>query len=97
MNVKKGEISRGKEVKPIKSSLNMIKRVLPSFLVEYTKKYFYQMYRDEWGDEEDNLARKELERVRKERIEQIKQSNTDYTKLEQDLRKNIRASKAGRL
>ena len=42
-------------------------------------------------------ARKELERVRTERIEQIKQSNTDYTKLEQDLRKNIRASKAGRL
>lgn len=63
--VKKGEISRGKEVKPIKSSLNMIKRVLPSFLVEYTKKYFYQMYRDEWGDEEDNLARKELERKKK--------------------------------
>ena len=71
--------------------------VLINALLEFSNNNATILAQEAINGETLEAARKELERVRKERIEQIKQSNTDYTKLEQDLRKNIRASKAGRL
>ena len=71
--------------------------VLINSLLEFSNNNATILAQEAINGETLESARKELERVRTERIEQIKQSNTDYTKLEQDLRKNIRASKAGRL
>ena len=71
--------------------------VLINSLLEFSNNNATILAQEAINGETLESARKELERVRTERIEQIKRSNLDYTKLEQDLRKNIRRSKAGRL
>ena len=71
--------------------------VLINGLLEFSNNNATILAQEAINGETYESARKELERVRTERVEQIKNSNVDYTKLEQDLRKNIRASKAGRL
>lgn len=71
--------------------------VLINALLEFSNNNATILAQEAINGETYESARKELERVRTERVEQIKNSNVDYTKLEQDLRKNIRASKAGRL
>lgn len=71
--------------------------VLINALLEYSNNNATILAQEAINGETYESARKELERVRTERVEQIKNSNVDYTKLEQDLRKNIKASKAGRL
>lgn len=71
--------------------------VLINALLEFSNNNATILAQEAINGETLESARKELERVRTERIEQIKRSNLDYTKLEQDLRKNIRRSKAGRL
>ena len=71
--------------------------VIVNGLVEFSNNNATVLAQEAYNGETYEKAKAELERVRKERIEVIKRSNLDYTKLEQDLRKNIRASKAGRL
>ena len=71
--------------------------VLINALLEFSNNNATILAQEALNGETLESARKELESVRTERIEQIKRSNLDYTKLEQDLRKNIRRSKAGRL
>lgn len=63
-----GQIRMGKVVEPIKSSLNVIKRVLYAFKVEWAKKFFCQVYKSDWGEEGENQARKELESRRREAV-----------------------------
>ena len=50
---------RGKVVEPIKSSLNFIKKVLYAYKVEYIKRYFVDIYKSEWENEDS--PRKQLE------------------------------------
>ncbi len=71
--------------------------VLINALLEFSNNNATILAQEAINGETLEKARASLERVRTERIEQIKQSSVDYTKLEQDLRKNIRASKAGRI
>ena len=71
--------------------------ILINGLLEFSHNNAQILAQEAINGETYEKARLELERIRKERIEIIKRSNTDYTKLEQELRKNIRASKAGRL
>ena len=71
--------------------------VLVNGLVEFSNNNATVLAQEAINGETYESAKAELERIRKERIETIKKSNLDYTKLEQDLRKNIKASKAGRL
>ena len=71
--------------------------VLVNALLEFSNNNATILAQEAINGETLEKAKAELERVRKERVEQIKRSNLDYTKLEQDLRKNIKRSKAGRL
>lgn len=71
--------------------------VLVNGLVEFSNNNATVLAQEAINGETYEKAKKELEKIRTERIEVIKRSNLDYTKLEQDLRKNIKASKAGRL
>ena len=71
--------------------------ILINGLLEFSHNNAQILAQEAINGETYEKARLELERIRKDRIEIIKRSNTDYTKLEQELRKNIRASKAGRL
>ena len=71
--------------------------VLINALLEFSNNNATILAQEAINGETLEKARASLERVSTERIEQIKQSSVDYTKLEQDLRKNIRASKAGRI
>lgn len=71
--------------------------VLVNGLVEFSNNNATILAQEAINGETYESAKAELEKIRKERIETIKKSNLDYTKLEQDLRKNIKASKAGRL
>lgn len=71
--------------------------VLVNGLVEFSNNKATVLAQEAINGETYESAKAELEKIRKERIETIKKSNLDYTKLEQDLRKNIKASKAGRL
>ena len=71
--------------------------VIVNGLVEFNNNNATVLAQEAYNGETYEKARAELERVRKERIEVIKRANTDYTKLEHDLRKSIKASKAGRL
>ena len=71
--------------------------VLINGLLEFSNNNAQVLAQEAINGETYESARKELERIRTERIEVIKRSNMDYTKLEHDLRKNIKASKAGRL
>ena len=71
--------------------------VLVNALLEFSNNNATILAQEAINGETLEKAKAELEKVRKERVEQIKRSNLDYTKLEQDLRKNIRRSKAGRL
>jgi hypothetical protein len=64
-----GEMRRGKLVKPIKSSLNFIKSILYDLSVEYSKRYFYQVFKSDWGEEEDNKNRKEVEEKKRIAVE----------------------------
>lgn len=71
--------------------------ILINGLLEFSNNNATILAQEAINGETYEAAKKELERVRTERIEIIKRSNTDYTKLEHELRKNIKASKAGRL
>ena len=71
--------------------------VLVNGLVEFSNNNATILAQEAINGETYESAKAELEKIRKERIETIKKSNLDYTKLEQVLRKNIKASKAGRL
>lgn len=71
--------------------------VLVNGLLEFSNNNATVLAQEAINGETYEKAKAELEKIRKERIETIKKSNLDYTKLEQDLRKNIKASKAGRL
>jgi len=71
--------------------------VLVNGLVEFSNNNATVLAQEAINGETYESAKKELERIRTERIEVIKRSNLDYTKLEHDLKKNIKASKAGRL
>lgn len=71
--------------------------VLVNGLVEFSNNNATVLAQEAINGETYESAKAELEKIRTERIETIKKSNLDYTKLEQDLRKNIKASKAGRL
>ena len=71
--------------------------VLINALLEFSNNNATILAQEAINGETLEKARASLEQIRKERIDQIKRSNTDYTKLEQDLKKNIKASKAGRL
>ena len=71
--------------------------VLVNALLEFSNNNATVLAQEAINGETYEKAKAELEKIRKERIETIKKSNLDYTKLEQDLRKNIKASKAGRL
>ena len=71
--------------------------VLVNGLLEFSNNNATVLAQEAINGETYESAKKELERIRTERVETIKRSNLDYTKLEQDLRKNIKASKAGRL
>lgn len=75
-----GEIKRGKEIKPIKSSLNFIKSILYDLSVEYSKKFFYQVFKSDWGEEEDNKNRKELEEKKRIAVENYSKNSVinDY-------------------
>ena len=57
-----GELKRGKEVEPIKSSLNFIKNVLPYEKVEYIRTYFLDTYKTEWENEDSPKKIKEDKR-----------------------------------
>ena len=71
--------------------------VIVNGLVEFNNNSATVLAQEAYNGETYEKARAELERVRTERIEVIKRANLDYTKLEHDLRKSIKASKAGRL
>jgi len=71
--------------------------VLINGLLEYSNNNAQVLAQEAINGETYESAKKELEKVRAERMDVIKRSNTDYTKLEHDLRKNIKASKAGRI
>lgn len=71
--------------------------VLVNGLLEFSNNNATVLAQEAINGETYESAKAALEKIRKERIETIKKSNLDYTKLEQDLRKNIKASKAGRL
>ena len=59
-----GTTKRGKVIEPIKSSLNFIKKVLYAFKVEYIKKFFVDIYNEDWKGVNEN--RKEIEDQRQE-------------------------------
>ena len=71
--------------------------VLVNGLLEFSNNNATILAQEAINGETYEKAKAELEKIRKERIETIKKSNLDYTKLEHDLRKNIKSSKAGRL
>ena len=71
--------------------------VIINGLVEFNNNSATILAQEAINGETYEKARAELERVRTERIEVIKRSYIDYTKLEHELRQNINKSKAGRL
>ena len=76
-HINQGQIIRGREVIPIKSSLNFIKDTLYSYKVEYQKKFFFKTYNSEWGEEEENTKRKQEEEKKRIAVENYMKSGVE--------------------